>query len=147
MTQATINRIINQHEITMESFGSMCPSNWREIAAYLNEYIADQLAELDDDTPDYEIDALMDRIWEDYCGGNLTGCPADVLEPTMRSISIDNGHSTTTPEEALKVFDLETLAHYMDDDAREQVAREFVDSDLEFLTRYLEIAPCDLVIG
>lgn len=66
----------------------------------------------------------------------------------MKQISINNGHSYISPEEALKEISIETMANYMDDDAREQTAAELAPcSDVEFLTRYLEIAPDDLIIG
>ena len=66
----------------------------------------------------------------------------------MKGISIDNGRNFVEPEEALKAFDIDTLAHYMDDETREQVAFELAPcTELEFLTRYLEIAPDDLIIG
>lgn len=66
----------------------------------------------------------------------------------MKKISIDNGATYTTPAEALKEISLDTMAEYMDDDTREAVHNELAPcSDLEFLTRYLEIAPGDLIIG
>lgn len=66
----------------------------------------------------------------------------------MAKISIDNGRSWCEPEEALEKFDIDTLAFYMDDDAREQVHAELAPcTDLEFLKRYLEIAPYDYIIG
>lgn len=66
----------------------------------------------------------------------------------MKQISIDNGATYTTPAEALKVVSIDTMAEYMDDDAREAVHNELAPcSDIEFLTRYLEIAPDDLIIG
>ncbi len=66
----------------------------------------------------------------------------------MAGISINNGHSYCTPEEALERHSIDTLANYMDDDTREAVHAELAPcTDLEFLTRYLEIAPDDLIIG
>lgn len=42
----------------------------------------------------------------------------------------------------------EELAYYMEDEAREQTAIELAPcTDDEFLDHYLELAPCDLVIG
>jgi hypothetical protein len=42
----------------------------------------------------------------------------------------------------------EVIAHYMEDDAREQVHSELAPcTNLEFLTRYLEVAKSDLIIG
>lgn len=66
----------------------------------------------------------------------------------MNQISINNGHSYCEPEEALEAFDMEVLANYMDDDIREYVHFELAPcTDIEFLRRYLELAPCPLVIG
>ena len=66
----------------------------------------------------------------------------------MARISINNGTTYTTPAEALEEISLDTMAEYMDDDTREAVHNELAPcSDLEFLTRYLEIAPGDLIIG
>lgn len=66
----------------------------------------------------------------------------------MKEISIDNGYHFVTAEEALQAFDLDTIAMYMDDDTREAVAFELAPcTDLEFLTRYLELADDDLIIG
>lgn len=66
----------------------------------------------------------------------------------MKNVSIDNGATWTTPEEALNAISIDVMAEYMDDESREQTAREFAPcSDLEFLIRYLEIAPDDLIIG
>ena len=74
----------------------------------------------------------------------------DMIEEAkkMKSISIDNGVSTCTPAEAVSSVDWDVIAHYMDDDTREQVAAELAPcTELAFLTRYLEIAPADLIIG
>ena len=66
----------------------------------------------------------------------------------MAYISIDNGHSYVTASEALEAISLDTMTNYMDDDTREAVHNEIAPcADIEFLTRYLELAPDDLVIG
>lgn len=66
----------------------------------------------------------------------------------MAQISIDNGHSYVDASEALEAISLDTMLNYMDDDTREAVHNEIAPcTDIEFLTRYLEIAPDDLVIG
>lgn len=66
----------------------------------------------------------------------------------MADISINNGNSFCTPEEAMEKFDWDVIVHYMDDNAREQVHGELAPcSEFEFLVRYLEIAPHDLIIG
>ncbi|QCI60650.1 hypothetical protein [Dysosmobacter welbionis] len=66
----------------------------------------------------------------------------------MKQISINNGATYTTAAEALEEISLDTMAEYMDDDAREAVHNELAPcSDIEFLERYLEIAPDDLIVG
>lgn len=66
----------------------------------------------------------------------------------MKRISIDNGNSYCDPASALEFMPIDQLAIYMDDDTREAVHAELAPcSDLEFLTRYLELAPYDIVIG
>lgn len=69
-------------------------------------------------------------------------------DKTMKNISIDNGHSYCTISEALEDFDINTIAHYMDDATRERVCNEGnFETDEEFIKRYLEIADDDIVIG
>ena len=66
----------------------------------------------------------------------------------MKQISINNGATYITPAAALEEISLDTMAVYMDDDTREAVHNEIAPcTDLEFLERYLEIAPDDLIIG
>lgn len=66
----------------------------------------------------------------------------------MAQISIDNGHSYVTASEALETISLDTMTNYMDDDTREAVHNELAPcTDVEFLTRYLEFAADDLIIG
>lgn len=66
----------------------------------------------------------------------------------MARISINNGATYTTPAEALEEISIDTMAEYMDNDTREDVHNELAPcSDVEFLERYLELAPADLIIG
>ena len=65
----------------------------------------------------------------------------------MKQISINNGASFVDPKEAIKGMDWDVIVNMMDDDTREEVAAEGHDTEEEFLSRYLEIAPCDLIIG
>lgn len=53
--------------ITMESFGSMLPENWEEIADFLNALIEEHGIENDKDE--------LDQLWEDYCNGDIPGAP------------------------------------------------------------------------
>lgn len=65
----------------------------------------------------------------------------------MKKISIDNGSHWVEPEEALKSVGLDALAVFMDFDTIEAVHAEGPESDRAFLTRYLELAPDDLIFG
>ena len=65
----------------------------------------------------------------------------------MKKISIDNGSRWVEPEEALKSVGLDALAVFMDFDTIEAVHAEGPESDLAFLTRYLGLAPDDLIFG
>jgi hypothetical protein len=70
----------------------------------------------------------------------------------MKKISLDNGRTYMTADEAMPEIAKRNLwpivEQMMDDDTREQVHRELAPcTELEFLRRYLEIAPHDLVIG
>lgn len=53
--------------ITMDSFGSECPSNWEEIADFLNAIIEERGIENDPEE--------LDQLWEDYCNGDIPGAP------------------------------------------------------------------------
>lgn len=50
----------------------------------------------------------------------------------MKSISINNGHSTTTPAKAIKAVGIEVIALMMDDETREHVATQCSLSDASF---------------
>ena len=65
----------------------------------------------------------------------------------MKRISIDNGSHYVTPEEAVRDAYWDAIVNFMDDDTREAVAYEGYDDNVAFLTRYLELASDDLVIG
>jgi len=70
-------------------------------------------------------------------------------------ISIDRGKTFYTAEEYFELPKEKRLSiswgivpQYMDDDTREQVRGELLPcTEQEFLTRYLEIAPYDLILG
>ena len=68
-----------------------------------------------------------------------------------KSISLDNGHTFTSAAEAMpeiiKRNMWDAVVNLMDDDTRETVAQEGIDDDGQFLARYLELAPEDLIIG
>lgn len=66
----------------------------------------------------------------------------------MKRISINNGHSYTTPREAIKAAGMDTIAHMMDDEIREHVANKYAPcTDAKFIREYLRRAKADLIIG
>ena len=70
----------------------------------------------------------------------------------MKHISIDNGRTYQTPEQAMPEIDNRTLwdvvVNAMDDDTREAVAYDLAPcSNAEFLSEYLRRAADDLIIG
>jgi hypothetical protein len=66
----------------------------------------------------------------------------------MANVSVNNGLSTVSPEEAIKSVEWDELATMMDDETRETVHSELAPcTELEFLTRYLELAKENLVVG
>lgn len=66
----------------------------------------------------------------------------------MRNISIDNGNSFVSVPEAIAKASWETIVAFMDDDIRETVHNEIAPcTEEKFLTRYLELAHDDLIIG
>lgn len=136
---------MNTCYVTMDSFGSDCPANWEEIAYALNAIIDARGITAAEDHD------ARNQLWEDWCNGRLPEVPEARF---MRRVSIDNGAHWTDPEDVIAyikdpgtAFTWETVAEYMDDDAREATCREGSNSELEFLRRYLELAPCDLIIG
>ncbi len=63
-------------------------------------------------------------------------------------ISVDNGQSWATPEEAVAEIPWDVIVEAMDDRYREYTHNEVAPcSDLEFLVRYLEVAPENIIIG
>ena len=66
----------------------------------------------------------------------------------MKRISINNGHSYTTPREAIKAAGMDTIAYMMDDGIREHVAHKYAPcTDAKFIREYLRRAKSDLIIG
>lgn len=66
----------------------------------------------------------------------------------MKKVSIDNGKSFCTVDEAINSTDWDIIVNMMDDDIREQVHSELAPcTEEEFLRKYLELAKEDLVIG
>lgn len=74
------------HYVTIDSFPMDVPSNWEEIADYLNARI-DELydkaeAEAEDDylsADEYRwLDHSIDKLWLDYCNGDLPDAPKEI---------------------------------------------------------------------
>lgn len=66
----------------------------------------------------------------------------------MKQVSINNGASYTTIEDAIATVGMDTIAMMMDDEIREQVANDIAPcTDEEFVAEYLRRANEDLIIG
>ena len=74
---------------------------------------------------------------------------ADDIHGNPAAISIDNGTTHCTVEEALAAHTIDEWTRLMIDDIREYVQKELPDdcTDAKFLMRYLELSPVDLIIG
>ena len=73
---------------------------------------------------------------------------ADYIHSNPAAISIDNGTTRCTVEEALAAHTIAEWMRHMIDDIREYVHDELATcTDAQFLMRYLELAPVDLIIG
>ena len=70
------------------------------------------------------------------------------MKRKMKQISINNGASYTTIEDAIATVGMNTIAMMMDDEIREQVANDIAPcTDEEFVAEYLRRAEEDLIIG
>ena len=66
----------------------------------------------------------------------------------MARISIDNGAHFVEPDEAIKNVPWEVICNFMYSEIANEVSEELAPcSELEFLKRYLELSPDDLIIG
>ena len=66
----------------------------------------------------------------------------------MKKISVDNGHSFTTPSKAIKALGLDVIANMMDDELRDHINHLYAPcTDAKFVREYLRRASCDLIIG
>lgn len=66
----------------------------------------------------------------------------------LKRISIDNGNTYCTAEEAIDQIGIDTIVNYMDDDTRELVNYDMAPcADIDFLNEYLSRADDDLIIG
>lgn len=68
-------RIEKELFATQEDFGSMCPTNWQEIAEALRREIGERcdafIKVMDYDSIWGELDEICRDVWEDYCDGTL----------------------------------------------------------------------------
>lgn len=77
--------MLEEYRITMDSFGQDCPTNWEEIADYLNGII-DNLEDITDDDGELTVDgrekisAIWENYWSDYHAGELKDAPVPVIE-------------------------------------------------------------------
>lgn len=79
---------MTNYHITEDTFGSDCPTNWEEIADFLNSLIdrtLDQTPGAYD--PGYDDSGLsadghdvVDAIWDRFCSGDLPDAPEAVFD-------------------------------------------------------------------
>lgn len=105
-------------------------------------YIASEFEELGLERPRFY--ELCLQLACDACIGqadHLFGCPA--------KISIDGGKTNCTVSQALKAHSRDRLKESIDLDIKKYVLEELPDdcTDAQFLMRYLELSPVDLIIG
>lgn len=101
-----------------------------------------------------------DKIWQ--CYANHKDSPIICIEvgeegyiienvwgfQPMKRISINNGNSFTSPENAMKEKEFEIIRHYMDDDlVNEILFNDMPENDFELLKLYLKKSNYDLIIG
>lgn len=63
-------------------------------------------------------------------------------------ISINNGCSFTSPENAIKELGFDVIRQYMDDSVIDKILWfNDIDNDLQLLEAYLKVTKNDLIIG
>ena len=99
----------------------------------------------------YEFENLENTAFYNICLELATMAnigEADYIHSNPAAISIDNGTTRCTVEEALAAHTIDEWMRHMIDDIREYVHDELATcTDAQFLMRYLELAPVDLIIG
>lgn len=78
---------MTNYHITEDTFGSDCPTNWEEIADFLNALIDSTLDQTpgaydlgyDDSGLSADGHDIVDSIWERYCSGDMPDAPAAVF--------------------------------------------------------------------
>ena len=87
--------------------------------------------------------------------GNIQGYIKQLIMDDMKKgrgnmkkqISVNNGHSFVDARTAIETIGWDAIVNAMDDETREKVHEEGIETEEEFLERYLEAAPHDIVIG
>ena len=102
-----------------------------------------------EDDPDSDFWAICDEL-ADKANAWLT----EQADEAPAALSIDNGATYIEADDedalqsAIDTIGWDEIVSRMDDDAREQTHSDVAPcTELEYLKHYLEIAPCDLVIG
>ena len=101
----------------------------------------------------------MGDEWEAADGETFEAVVEKAVEIALKDskpvyLSVDNGTTYIAADEddelqaAIETIGWDAIVSYMDDDAREKAHYDVAPcTELEYLKHYLEIAPCDLVIG
>lgn len=101
----------------------------------------------------------MGDEWEAADGENWESVVEKAVEIALKYskpvyLSVDNGATYIAADEdaelqaAIDKVGWDEIVSFMDDDAREKAHSDVAPcTELEYLKHYLEIAPCDLVIG
>lgn len=132
----------------------------RELATELIEH-ADTTPDIIDTARAAEIIGWLDPdagLPDDLAPETFADVWNSIIRDSMRRISIDNGAHWMDPDDVIALLEnpdkarwcgtWESITAMMDDDTRERVADELAPcSNAAFLRRYLELAPCDLIIG
>lgn len=126
-----------------------------------------ELAKKIDNAQEWDLDdckALCEALdmsdeWEAADGETFEAVVEKAVEIALKDskpvyLSVDNGATYIAADEdaelqaAIDKVGWGEIVSFMDDDAREQAHSDVAPcTELEFLKRYLEIAPCSLVIG
>lgn len=117
---------------------------------YLTSLSDEELIELIDECPDWDMDLLKDLVWRASCKddriedlwGNDEATPEELFETAKATLSTQEGESTMTIYgRKITQEDMDTIATYMDDEIREHLNFELAPcSPEEFLRAYIDEA-------
>ena len=146
-----------ERELTEQEVGQIWHSSETEQSGYAAHDVEEIICEEDEEGERslwaYRVGDTWTTVPAAFESMTLNWADPDDLEEYPRRISLDNGHSylnhaESVPEEELTGIRWEIIVRQMDDETREKVVSELAPcTEREFLARYLEIAPYDLVIG